>query len=175
MEQFLFCCNTSAIHHLFVRYINDCIGAASCSHEQLEQFINFTNTFQTNLKLTWTIYKIALSFLDLSVSISGPRQIFHIRQEFTCTSSNLIYRICCSRCGLLYIGETKSRLSDRSAEHLGSICNNTFLLLIMILTDVLLLPTVDPSSPKCYILKNCMVVSTLKQSGMPCSEVKLLT
>eukprot|EP00061_Rhincodon_typus_P003360 g19904.t1 len=57
--------------HLFLCYINDCIGAASCSHEEFEQFINFTNTFHPNLKFTWTISDTSFSFLDLSVSISG--------------------------------------------------------------------------------------------------------
>eukprot|EP00061_Rhincodon_typus_P018140 g47191.t1 len=36
----------------------------------LEQFINFTSTFYTNLKFTWTISDTSLEFLDLSVSIS---------------------------------------------------------------------------------------------------------
>eukprot|EP00061_Rhincodon_typus_P000645 g12313.t1 len=42
VEQSLFHCYTGTIPHLFLCYINDCIGAASCSHEELEQFINFT-------------------------------------------------------------------------------------------------------------------------------------
>eukprot|EP00061_Rhincodon_typus_P001224 g14076.t1 len=42
---------------------------------------------------------------------------------FTCTSANMVYCICCSRCGLLYIGETKRRLGDRFVEHLRSVCN----------------------------------------------------
>eukprot|EP00061_Rhincodon_typus_P001841 g15931.t1 len=56
--------------HLFLRYVDDCIGAASCCHEELEQFINFTNTFHPNLKFTCTISDTSLSFLDLSLSIS---------------------------------------------------------------------------------------------------------
>eukprot|EP00061_Rhincodon_typus_P002685 g18209.t1 len=40
---------------------------------------------------------------------------------FTCTSTNLVYCICCSRCGLLYIGETKQRLGDRFVEHQCSV------------------------------------------------------
>eukprot|EP00061_Rhincodon_typus_P003427 g20062.t1 len=59
------------MEHLFLLYIDDCIGAASCSHEELKQFINFTNTSHPNLKFTWTISDTSLSFLDLSVSISG--------------------------------------------------------------------------------------------------------
>eukprot|EP00061_Rhincodon_typus_P007461 g29181.t1 len=66
----LFCCYTGTIPYLFLSYVNDCIGAVSCSHEELEQFINFTNTFHSNLKFTWTISNIVLPFLELSVSIS---------------------------------------------------------------------------------------------------------
>eukprot|EP00061_Rhincodon_typus_P018726 g48021.t1 len=35
VEQSLFCCYTSTIPHIFLYYIDDCIGAASCSHEEL--------------------------------------------------------------------------------------------------------------------------------------------
>eukprot|EP00061_Rhincodon_typus_P002182 g16827.t1 len=71
MEQSLFRSYTGTIPHLFLRYIDACIGTASCSHEELEQLINFTNTFHPNLNFTWTISETSLSFLDLSVSISG--------------------------------------------------------------------------------------------------------
>eukprot|EP00061_Rhincodon_typus_P012754 g38672.t1 len=104
VEQSLFCCYTGTIPHLFLRYIEDCIGAASCSHEELEQFINFTNNFHRNFKFTWTISDTSVPFLDLS--------------EFTWTSSNLVYCIRYSQCGLLYVGETKCRLGDRFVEHL---------------------------------------------------------
>eukprot|EP00061_Rhincodon_typus_P000811 g12822.t1 len=40
---------------------------------------------------------------------------------FTCTSANLVYCICCSRCGLLHIGETKRRLGNRFVEYLRSV------------------------------------------------------
>eukprot|EP00061_Rhincodon_typus_P002465 g17632.t1 len=42
---------------------------------------------------------------------------------FTCTSANVVYCIRCSRCGHLYIGETKRRLRDRFVEHLRSVCD----------------------------------------------------
>eukprot|EP00061_Rhincodon_typus_P001876 g16017.t1 len=42
---------------------------------------------------------------------------------FTCTSANVVYCIHCSRCGLLYIGETKRRLGDRFVEHPRSVCD----------------------------------------------------
>eukprot|EP00061_Rhincodon_typus_P006112 g26406.t1 len=71
VDQSLFHCYTGTISHLFLCYINGCINAASCSHKELEQLINFTNTLHPNLKFTWTISDTSLSFLDLSVSISG--------------------------------------------------------------------------------------------------------
>eukprot|EP00061_Rhincodon_typus_P015943 g43896.t1 len=68
VEQSLFYCYT--VTGIFLRYIDDWSGAASCYHEELEQFINFTNTFHTNLKFTWAICDTSLPFLDLSVFIS---------------------------------------------------------------------------------------------------------
>eukprot|EP00061_Rhincodon_typus_P010882 g35497.t1 len=52
VEQSLSRCYTGTIPHLLLRYIDDCIGAASCYHQELEQFINFPNTFHPNLKFT---------------------------------------------------------------------------------------------------------------------------
>eukprot|EP00061_Rhincodon_typus_P006630 g27469.t1 len=71
MEQSLFRSRTGPIPHLVLRYIDDCIGAALCSHEELEQFIYITNAFHRNVKFTWTISDTSLSFLGPSVSISG--------------------------------------------------------------------------------------------------------
>eukprot|EP00061_Rhincodon_typus_P002331 g17250.t1 len=91
VEWFLFCGYTGTIPHLFLRYINDCISAASCSHKQLEQFINFTDTFHPNLKFTWTISDTSLSFLDLSVSISGDHLETNIYFKPTNSHSYLDY------------------------------------------------------------------------------------
>eukprot|EP00061_Rhincodon_typus_P001456 g14839.t1 len=41
MDQSLFRRDTGPKHHLFLLCIDDCIGAASCSHKELEQFIHF--------------------------------------------------------------------------------------------------------------------------------------
>eukprot|EP00061_Rhincodon_typus_P007344 g28950.t1 len=91
MEQSLFLCNTGTIPYLFLHYIDDCISAASRSHEELEQFINFTNTFYPNLKFTRTISDISLSFLDLSVSISGDHLKTDIYFKLTDSHSYLDY------------------------------------------------------------------------------------
>eukprot|EP00061_Rhincodon_typus_P002984 g18994.t1 len=55
VEQSFFQSYTGCIPQLFLHYIDDCICTASCSHEELEQFIHFTDTFHPNLKFTWTI------------------------------------------------------------------------------------------------------------------------
>eukprot|EP00061_Rhincodon_typus_P010539 g34904.t1 len=69
VEQSLCICYTGTIPHLFLHCIDDSISTASCSHEELEQFINFTNTFHPNLKFTWTISVTSLPFLDLDRSL----------------------------------------------------------------------------------------------------------
>eukprot|EP00061_Rhincodon_typus_P018662 g47921.t1 len=69
MEHTLFCCYTGTIPQLFFCYIDNRVADASRSHVELEQFVNFTNTFHLNLKFTWTISDISHLFLDLSVSI----------------------------------------------------------------------------------------------------------
>ena len=51
------------------------------------------------------------SFTDSGTVISAPKSQFFIRHHFTCLSSNLIYCISCSKCGLLYIGETGRSLT----------------------------------------------------------------
>eukprot|EP00061_Rhincodon_typus_P002640 g18091.t1 len=76
---------------LFLRYINVCIGVALCSHEEIEQFINITNTFHPNLKFTWTISDTSLSFLDFSVSISGDCLVTDVYFKPTDSHSYLEY------------------------------------------------------------------------------------
>ena len=64
------------------------------------------------------------SFLNSATSTSGSKSNFVIRHNFTCTSSNIIYCISCSKYCKFYIGETGRRLSARFAEHLRSVRNN---------------------------------------------------
>eukprot|EP00061_Rhincodon_typus_P006856 g27922.t1 len=70
VEQSLFHNYTSTIPPLFLRYIDDSIGAALCSRGKPEQFINFANTFYHSLKFNWIISDTSLPFLDLSIAIS---------------------------------------------------------------------------------------------------------
>ena len=64
------------------------------------------------------------SFTDSGTVISAPTSQFFIRHHFTCLSSNLIYCIPCTKCGLLYIGETGSSLRIRFGEHRRSVINH---------------------------------------------------
>ena len=63
-------------------------------------------------------------FIDSSTTISAPKFVYHIKHHFTCTSSHLIYCISCSRCGMLYIGETGRCLRTRFGEHRRSVISN---------------------------------------------------
>ena len=53
-------------------------------------------------------------FIDSSTVISAPKSTYNIQHNFTCTSTHLIYCISCSRCGMLYIGETGRHLGQGS-------------------------------------------------------------
>ena len=53
-------------------------------------------------------------FIDSSTVISAPKFTYNIKYSFTCTSNHLIYCISCSRCGMLYIGETGRQLRTSS-------------------------------------------------------------
>ena len=59
-------------------------------------------------------------------TVLGPSGKTHkITSTFTCVNRNLIYAIICQmKCGHIYIGETKTTLSIRFSDHLGSIRDN---------------------------------------------------
>ena len=49
------------------------------------------------------------------------KNIFHIQHHFTCPSVCVIYSIICTKCSILYIGETCRQLNTRFGEHLRSV------------------------------------------------------
>lgn len=49
---------------------------------------------------------------------------FHIKQNLTCATTNLIYLITCKKCNIQYIGETKRTLRDRFNNHKSTIIKN---------------------------------------------------
>lgn len=60
---------------------------------------------------------------DTKISTTSGK--FSVRQSFTCSSSCLIYCIRCTRCQVLYIGETCRQLNNRFGEHLRNVENKT--------------------------------------------------
>ena len=58
---------------LFQCYIGDCVGAASCSSDELCDFIDYFANFHPSIKVTFDISASHLPFLDILLSISGDR------------------------------------------------------------------------------------------------------
>ena len=55
---------------LYKRYKDDVAGAASCSKEDLRQFLEFASSFHPSLEYTWSISSNKLPFLDIYMKIS---------------------------------------------------------------------------------------------------------
>ena len=55
VQQQIFERYTGPIPDFFGRYIDDCLGTASCTRVDLERFINYVNGFHHALKFTWEI------------------------------------------------------------------------------------------------------------------------
>ena len=55
------------------RYIDGIIGIASCSREELENFIHFVQSFHPSLEFTFEISDTSVSFLDIQISINDNR------------------------------------------------------------------------------------------------------
>ena len=60
----------------------------------------------TSQKGTFPCLSSKYKTCDSITIVSAPKSDFHIKHHFTCASSHLIYCISCSRCDMLYIGET---------------------------------------------------------------------
>ncbi len=73
------------------RYIDNCVGTASCSRGKLEQFINYVNNFYPALQFTWEISETSVSFLDILVSINGNRLLTSVFHKPTYSHSYLLY------------------------------------------------------------------------------------
>ena len=72
--------------------------------------------FQCNISVCNTC-----AYVSSATVIVGPFDTFDIRQSFSCTSDNIVYCIFCTKCDVLYIGETGRRLGDRFRENLNDI------------------------------------------------------
>ena len=69
-------------------YIDDCVGTASCSRGELDQFINYVNNFHPSLQFT---LEISVSFLDILISINGNRLVTYVFYKPTDSHSYLLY------------------------------------------------------------------------------------
>ncbi len=72
------------------RYIDDCVGTASCSRGKLDQLINYVNNFHPALQFTWEISETSVSFLDILVSINGNRLVTSVLYKPTDSHSYLL-------------------------------------------------------------------------------------
>ena len=73
------------------RYIDHCVGTASCSRGELECFINYVNNFHPALQFTWEISQTSVSFLDILVSINDNRPTTSLFYKPTDSHSYLLY------------------------------------------------------------------------------------
>ena len=76
---------------LFGRYIDDCLGAKSCTKEELERFIGFVNSFHPALKFTWEISETSVTFLDINISVQNNNFATSVHYKPTDSHSYLLY------------------------------------------------------------------------------------
>ena len=76
---------------LFGRYIDDCLGATSCTKEELERFIGFVNSFHPALKFTWEISETSVTFLDVNISVQDNKLATSVHYKPTDSHSYLLY------------------------------------------------------------------------------------
>ena len=76
---------------LFGRYIDDCLGATSCTKEELERFIGFVNSFHPALKFTWEISETSVTFLDINISVQDNKLATSVHFKPTDSHSYLLY------------------------------------------------------------------------------------
>ena len=65
VEEHMLSCYTGIKPDLHKRYMDDVAGAASCSEEELRQFLEFASSFHPNLEYTWSVSTDKLPFLDI--------------------------------------------------------------------------------------------------------------
>ena len=75
---------------LFGRYIDDCLGATSCTKEELERFTGFVNSFHPALKFTWKISETSVTFLDINISVQDNKLATSVHYKPTDSHSYLL-------------------------------------------------------------------------------------
>ena len=71
------------------RYMDDVAGAASCSEEDLRQFLEFASSFHPNLEYTWSVSTDKLPFLDICMKPQANRIATSIHYKDTDSPSYL--------------------------------------------------------------------------------------
>ena len=92
VEKQIFKCYTGLLPDFYGRFIDDCLGIASCSRTELDCFINFVNNFHPALEFTWEISETSVSLLDILVSINCnglSTSVFYKPTDSHTTSSSL--------------------------------------------------------------------------------------
>ena len=67
----------------YLAYIDDCLGATSCTKEELERFIGFVNSFHLALKFTWEISETSVTFLDINISVQDNKSATSVHYKPT--------------------------------------------------------------------------------------------
>ena len=106
---------TDPIPDYLGRYIDDCVGTASCSRGKLECFFNYVNNFHPALQFTWEISETNVSFLDILVSINGNRLITSVFYKPPDSHSYLLYSS--------HPNQTKQSIPFSQFPHLCCLCS----------------------------------------------------
>ncbi|XP_069042426.1 uncharacterized protein [Lepisosteus oculatus] len=91
VEERFFPSYTGYVPDLYKRYMDDCVGAATCSNDQLEFFLHHFTNFHPSLKYTVNISSTTLPFLDINFSINYPRLSTSVYYKPTDSHSYFLY------------------------------------------------------------------------------------
>ncbi|KAL8576769.1 hypothetical protein ACOMHN_067667 [Nucella lapillus] len=105
---------------LFRRYIDDCLGVAACSRDDLLRFIKHISTYHPALQYTFDVSPTSVNFLDLTISIEPNRSTL---------STSIFYKPTDSHSYLLFTSShppaTKNSIPYSQFLRLKRICCNS--------------------------------------------------
>ena len=77
---------------LYKRYMDDVVGAASCTEDDLTQFLTFASSYHPKLEYTWSISSVKLPFLDMFLIPRDDRVATSIHYKETDSHSYLNFK-----------------------------------------------------------------------------------
>ena len=77
---------------LYKRYMDDVAGAASCTEDDLKQFLTFASSYHPKLEYTWSISSAKLPFLDMYLMPRDDRIATSIYYKETDSHSYLNFK-----------------------------------------------------------------------------------